>query len=305
VSASARRLPHVTAARARAREEDPSAVSIVSATLLTCPQCPATLRRAALRDAAVATCAGCGAVYQHDAAAAAPAARCDCAGARAYVRALRRADGWVRCDDCGRLVVRSLRGLDRAARHVRRAVATQRRRELLGALDHLARWAPEMGARATEASPIIGDGNKGGGGKRERTDRSDRLNDLTHDELARAYAVRDKLAALTARGRADTRALRLLYVVTGLARASLGLPLPDPPGPSALERAAAVLEWVAFRATQLQRKRLAESVGWAFIDGAQYRAWGRAGAAGRERAKAHGVPLLALAERAWFGDPVA
>jgi hypothetical protein len=280
-------------------------VSIDPATPLACPLCPATLRRAALRDVAVATCAGCGTVYEHEAAAG--PARCDCASARAYVRALRRADGWVRCDDCGRLVVRSLRGLDRAARTIRRAIATQRRRTLLADLDHLARWAPEMGARATEASPIRGDGNKGGGAKKESTDRSDRLNEQTHDELARAYAVRDKLAGIAARGRADTRALRLLYVVGGLAQALTvpGYHAPPAPGPSALERAAAVLEWIASRATKLQRTRLAESVGWAFIDGAQYRAWGRQGAAGREHAKVHGAALLALAERAWFGPPVA
>jgi hypothetical protein len=260
--------------------------------LAQCPECLVAQREAGHGTRPV-VCSTCGTRWTPD--------PCEgCAETKLALLAMHNRRAWQRCADCDRIVAISLRALDRAFRGQLRGIATVRRRAMLAELDNLAQWWPTIHPHAKEPSPIVGDGNKGGGAKISATDRPDHVND-EHEDLARAQVTDLKLGALLAAGRFETRLLRMLWILATIAR--LGDHRAQmPPVTSATERGSAVLEWLTTRCTVAQRKKLAESVGWTFIDRETQTQWLADPSAGREEAKRHGTELLAEAERCWFGN---
>lgn len=190
-----------------------------------------------------------------------------------------------------------LRALSSVFRSAYRAHATERRREVLRDLDHLAGWREQIDVKALNPAA-----SGGGGCKVSSTDRSDRANE-DHEALDRAQRIQRRLQRIIAEGQTETRLLALLWFVCSLGRTltEQSHPISSPPGPGAMARAAAVLEWLAFRCTASDRKRLASAVGWAFVDSKTHALWVLDPQVGREGAKRHGTELLDLAERAWFG----
>jgi hypothetical protein len=263
--------------------------------LVQCAGCLTAQTHAALSFRPM-TCPTCGARWTPD--------PCDgCQETRANLRTMHNPRAWARCSDCDRVVVIHLRALDRAFRGVLRGQATVRRREMLAELDNLARWWPTIHPHAKEPSPIVGDGNKGGGAKISATDRPDHVND-EHEDLARAQRTDLRLGAILAAGRHETKLLRIVWVLATIARLNSDRAHVQPVT-SALERGGAILEWLATRCTVAQRKKLAESVGWTFADRETLEGWAKDPSRGREEAKRHGTELLAEAERAWFDSEPA
>lgn len=257
-------------------------------TPLDCSACPAALTSAAV-GGGEATCPGCGAVWGEVAAAEALGGVGDVAGscceeARDYLRRLLSSapregslghgpsshNACVRCEGCGATVSLSDKGLvrhaDRESGVALKAAGRLRRKALLRDLDELARWASESAAAAQEPKPR--QGNSGGGAKPEARDRSDRVND-NHDALHRALGHQRKLDALGAAGRQARRRAESFGVSLAL---TLARPGADVAGLHAehesllaaaegLERACAVLRWLAFECPVAKRQKLPEAVG--------------------------------------------
>jgi HAMP domain-containing protein len=211
-----------------------------------CPSCSIAQRLVAETDRTHA-CTVCGMRWEPHCA--------GCVDARAHLERQRDAHGhrnpkaWVRCDECGEIVAVDERGMQSALDvtvHAEAAAEQRlRRKRLLDDLDNLAQWRPYLEGHSTEPSPIVGDGNVGGGAKISATDRPDWVND-NGDGLKRALATRERIAKFDADARAAARA-----------RANGSSPTP-------LERAAAVLRWLSERSGAAHRKELAFRIGMAF-----------------------------------------
>lgn len=240
-----------------------------------CTGCEPTQRAVAIDDAPRA-CFVCGQLWE-------PVRVCPgCADARAHLERTRDTHGhrnpraWLRCDECQQIVALDARGLQSAldvtVRRGREADARMRRKTMLLALDNQARWKPYIEGHATEASPIVGDGNRGGGAKLATTDRPDWVtapnDDPTKDpkrDLAHAIACAAQLESLAVRARAAERwraamrdAARAHQLATGQAPTHPG------PSPTAYERGFAVLCWIAERTGSGTRKDLVYQLGLAF-----------------------------------------
>jgi hypothetical protein len=168
-----------------------------------------------------------------------------CAEAREHLLATKDRNGhrhpraWLRCDvpECGRIVALDERGLqsalDATERAEERAKERLRREAMLDELDNLARWRPYLEGKSSEPSPIVGDGNVGGGAKLSTTDRPDYVN-KAHDEgddLDRAQRTRLRLGKLSAAARIDERRRHR----------------DRDPVPTSFERGVAVLWWLVER----------------------------------------------------------
>jgi len=203
----------------------------------------------------------------------------DCPGCRelsTYLRTHELVRGEVHCDECGSSVRLQKRRARRPAQPARVDERAWRARtdETLADLGLIAKWRPTWSAAALAPSPVVGDGNRGGGAKREAADRSARVDDA-HDEMRVARALDDKLQLLCARGRA------------------LG---------GATERAAAVLCWIVERCgkDRLNRVDLSELVGVNFAEQKTVDAWAKTGDL-RDSSREHGLPLVRAAVALWCG----
>lgn len=263
-----------------------------AANIAPCLGCSRAQRDALERSIRV-RCADCGQRW-------APVERCEgCAETRATLLAMHNRARYQRCADCDRIVCVGLRALDRAFRGRLQGQATVRRREMLKALDNLARWWPVLRPPSKETSPIVGDGNKGGGARLESTEKPD---DLLEGgaQLRRAADTLERLEAIGTVARRETRLLRLVWFLATVARIESHRAARAPMS-SALERGHAVLVWYCEHCKESQRKKLAESVGWVFADEDTLAAWAKDPSTGRTEAKEHGTRLIGEAEAAWYG----
>jgi hypothetical protein len=263
-----------------------------SSTITMC-LCVVAQRAAAL---APSTCEQCGQAWE-------PIACEGCAEAREYLSRQRDAHGhrnpraWVRCDECGEVVAVDDRGLqsalDATVRADELADRRLRQRRMLADFDNLAKWIPYLEGHSTEPSPIVGDGNVGGGAKISATDRPDWVNDDC-EGIRRAHATGARLVALERQARSDHDArMRARDALRASQRAawaracreaaaqSPSAPRPAEPSwaseqpPTSLERGVAVLRWLVERTGPSTRAKLAFRIGMAF--------GGRATAAQRTR----------------------
>jgi hypothetical protein len=130
-----------------------------------------------------------------------PVQRNDCAGCREAETYARHTGVWVHCDECGAAVSVDKRAAARAERSQRRdghRTAEQAKAGLVRDLENLARWPDLCGRSAFAPSPVVGDGNRGGGAKRSAAELPDRL----LDERASRERARATLARLEAIERA-------------------------------------------------------------------------------------------------------
>lgn len=184
------------------------------------------------------------------------------------VRIARCRDGWTICDVCGEIVALDGRGmqqaLDKLVAEGDAAATRLRRKQMLLELDNLARWRPYLEGHSSEPSPIVGDGNVGGGAKTSSTDRPDWVNEDSAG-LRLAYATREKLLALETRARFDAHTRAMARLSIRAAQRARG-DRPDHPGPppTLLERGVAVLQWLSERSGSAHRKDIAFRVGMAF-----------------------------------------
>jgi hypothetical protein len=195
----------------------------------------------------------------------------DCPGCAELVTYLRQhamARGELHCEACGASVRLRKRKARRAAgpRDDERAWRA-RVDEMLADLALVARWRPAWSAGALAPSPVVGDGNRGGGAKREAADRSDRV-DERHDEMRVAAVLDQKLHELAARH----------------------------------PREGAVWEWIVTRCgrERLNRVDLSELVGTAFAAQRTVDAWAQSGDL-RASSREHGIPLVRAAAALWCG----
>jgi hypothetical protein len=124
----------------------------------------------------------------------------ECPAAEAYAR---KTGAWVMCDGCGARIAVNLRAARRAAQAARRDDERDvdiAKDDLVRVLTNLARWPDLWGAPGFAPALIVGDGNKGGGAKREASEINERyLDERASRERARTTKRRlDELEVLAA-----------------------------------------------------------------------------------------------------------
>jgi transcriptional regulator with XRE-family HTH domain len=142
------------------------------------------------------------------------------------VRLPRCRNGWVYCEVCtqpnGEPTIVSLdeRGeqaaLDATTRRIEQAEARLERKKMFDEFENLARYRSYLEGKGTEPSPIVGDGNRGGGAKLSAIDRPDYL-DKAVDEglLQRAMETASKLDGLLSAARIHRYQRESLRTTTG------------------------------------------------------------------------------------------
>jgi hypothetical protein len=136
---------------------------------------------------------------------------CDgCTAAADYSRSMHGAR--VHCDECGATLTATRKATKRGRNRRDDENAVQSKIwEMVRELELLARWLPTIEGGSSEFSPIIGDGNRGGGARTQVTDRTDWVNDH-HEQLWAAQLVHRRLLAIGAEP-AYALAHRVMWII--------------------------------------------------------------------------------------------